>query len=178
MAYNGQRGRYQEVQHRSTPQGFNTQYNGYDQARYDQGDQGHGAFQQDAYDSNQQYSQTYDVNQEQYGNRPQNNHDVNNYQYAQAGQQQQQQQQQRQQPRQYQYDNRYRTNGRAVQEPGNAGRMSADGKPPPQASGSRPGTSASNRRMKRKSWSNGLDGVDDANTKQRSEYWILLVESH
>ncbi|KAK5944919.1 hypothetical protein PMZ80_002121 [Knufia obscura] len=148
--YSGRQARYQEGHYQARPQGYKAQHNGYDQGQYEYGSAGYQAqydqqqrgYQQDAYASNQQYSQNYDPEWEQYGNnQAQYPQDVNHYQYAQAGREQQEQQ-----PRQYQYDDRYRTNGHGVQQQGNTGRRSADGRPSPQVS--RPGTSASHRRMK------------------------------
>jgi len=149
MAYNGRQGQHQEVQYSSRPQGHESQYNGYDQGQYDQRHAGYQAeidqgYQQGAYGSNQQYTQHYDMNGPQHIEQAEHSHYASTYQHVPA-----EQEQRGQQPRQYQYDDRYRTNGRGAREHGNAARRSGESRPTPLAS--RPGTSASNRRLKRRS---------------------------
>lgn len=141
MAYNRGPDRSQQAQYQSRPQAY-TGHSGYGQGQYrnevdDQGrgGQGYDDYQQEAYASNEQYNQSYDDGWQQEQSLSQYQVGVNGRNPAPEAQ-----------PRSYQYDERYRQNGR--QGPGYEGRDGlATGRRSPQ---SRPGTSASSRRMKRK----------------------------
>lgn len=142
MAYNGASNRYGQAKHQARPHAY-TGHNGYGQGQYPgQADyqtrsgQRYDGYQQEAYNSNQQYSQNYDDVWEQEQNQPQYQAGMNSHPADSEGQ-----------PRSYQYDDRYRQNGR--QGTPNEGRGGGPaGRRSPQ---SRPGTSASNWRTKRTS---------------------------
>lgn len=142
MAYNRAPDRYQQMQGQRGPQAYAGDY-GYNPDQYnhqagyqDRGGQRYDGYPQDTYDTNQQYYQNYDDSWQHEQGGPQYQPGMNGCAPVPEAQ-----------PRSYQYDDRYRQNGR--QATGNDGRTGpVSGRRSPQ---SRPGTSASSRRTKRKS---------------------------
>lgn len=139
MAYNRGPDRHQQAQHRAGPQAY-AGHDRYDEEQYhnesvyqDRGGQRYDGYQQEVYDNNHQYSQNYDGAWQQEQNGSHSQPDMNGRPPAAVPQ-----------SRSYQYDDRYRQNSR--QGPAYDGRDGAPtGRRSPQ---SRPGTSASSRRMK------------------------------
>lgn len=157
MAYNSRQGRYQEAQYQPRPQQQTGRYNEYNSNPYSNPDvrlqqqysQEYDQYQQAAYDHNQQYSQGYgqahDQSYDRYeGSHPYHEQEVTGYNSVQPPSQQ------TRQPRQYQYDDRFRTNGRDVPQQGDRRNNTATGRRSVESS--RPGTSASSHQKPKREY--------------------------
>lgn len=148
MAYNGRQDRYQQTQYPPAPQNYSahdqydynqqpTPYNGYQENNGEE----YGRYQRDAFDRGQQYDRNYDSAQRQGQHHQQPYANVNGH----AAYYDEQQGQRLDQRQEYNYDARYQSSGHPEEQ-------YEELQPPPKgrhSPQSRPGTSASSRRIKR-----------------------------
>lgn len=174
MAYNGRPRGYGDPRYQSRPANYGTQYNDHDQVQYYDNqvqyqphyDQNYARCQQDAYDHNQQLPQ--------YQHQPQDRYTVGRQYAAQMNPSDHYPVEYDQsQQRQYHYDERFRADSRNVQQPGRGDRPFRANRQSPETS--RPSTSASNHRSKRKFSSDCKHATADS--LQKNVSWIAASAS-